>query len=209
MLHIELFHVRGNAMGVGRLGILMLHIELLHVRCAQIYSKPVATKSTPGRLGRKQVSIYCNESYSLCIAQRATPCLLCKELSPVCCCTESYFQEMNTLMTSICSSILTCARCSHMRLPHRKMQCISSLYNMRTHLCLFQQLLAHRVHVSRMQLLLSLLPEISDVLPSCITTASGRIILGETTSHQFSFDAMVCLAILSVDERCECCCISC
>jgi hypothetical protein len=60
-----------------------------------------------------------------------------------------------------------------------------------------------------MQLLLSLLPEISDVLPSCITTASGRIILGETTSHQFSFDAMVCLAILSVDERCECCCISC
>ena len=107
-------------------------------------------------------------------------------------------------MTSICSWILTCARCSHMRLPHRKMQCISSLYNMRTHLCLFQQLLAHRVHVSRMQLLLSLLPEISDVLPSCITTARGRIIIGETTSHQFSFDAMVCLAILSVDERCEC-----
>ena len=61
-LHIELLHVRGNAMGVGRLGILMLDIELLHVSCAQIYSRPVATKSTPGRLGRKQVSIYCNES---------------------------------------------------------------------------------------------------------------------------------------------------
>ena len=40
MLHIELFHVRGNAMGVGRLGILMLHIELLHVSCAQIWWRP-------------------------------------------------------------------------------------------------------------------------------------------------------------------------
>ena len=77
MLHIELLYVRGNAMGVGRMGIMMLHIELLHVICAQIYSKPVVTKSTPGGLCRKQVSIYCNESYSLYITQRATPCLLC------------------------------------------------------------------------------------------------------------------------------------
>ena len=139
----------------------------------------------------------------------STPCLLCKELSPVCCCTESYSQEMNKLMTSICSRILTCARCSHMRLPKRKVQCRSILYNTRTHLWLFQQLHAHRAHVSRMQLLLPLLPEISDVLPSCITTASGRIILRETTSYKFSCGAMVFLAILFVDERCECCCISC
>ena len=76
MLHIELFHVRGNAMGVGRLGVLMLHIELLHVSCDQIYSKPVATKSTPGRLGRKQVSI---------IAMKAIHCVLHRELLPVCC----------------------------------------------------------------------------------------------------------------------------
>ena len=93
-----------NGYGEGKLGILMLHIELLHVSCAQIYSRPVATKSTPGRLGRKQVSIYCNESYSLYITQRATPCLLglllivgpratpdvlCRNLFPMCC-LESY-----------------------------------------------------------------------------------------------------------------------
>ena len=77
MLHIELLNVRGNAMEVGSLGILMLHIELLHASCAQIYSKPVATKSTLCRLGRKQVSMHCNESYSLCVTQRATPCMLC------------------------------------------------------------------------------------------------------------------------------------
>ena len=67
----------GNAMGVGRMGTLMLHIELLHVIGALIYSKPVATKSTPGGLCRRQASIYCNESYSLYITQRATPCLFC------------------------------------------------------------------------------------------------------------------------------------
>ena len=60
-----------------------------------------------------------------------------------------------------------------------------------------------------MQLLLSLLPDISDVLPSCISTASGRIIIRETTSDQFRFGAMVFLAVLSVDEQCECFCISC
>ena len=69
--------VRGNAMGVGRLGILMLHRELLPVSCAESYSRSVATKSTPGMLCRKLVSIYSNESYSLYITQRATPCLLC------------------------------------------------------------------------------------------------------------------------------------
>ena len=59
------------------LGVLMLHRELLTVRCAESYSMSVATKSTPGMLCRKLVSIYSNENYNMFITQRATPCLLC------------------------------------------------------------------------------------------------------------------------------------